>query len=533
MNILVMNGSPKGQKSNTLKLTNAFLDGLNQSGIHIIESIDIVKKQIEPCKGCFSCWEKTPGKCVINDDVEVILEKYINADIVIWSFPLYYYGIPSKTKAFIDRLLPTNLPDIIKKSDGTSGHPARYDLENQKHILISTCGFFTIHENYEALVKHFEILFGNTVVKILCPEGELFSVPQLEERTGEYLSFVKKAGEEYNEQGCVSDETQHRLCDLLYPPEQFMEMANISWEKGTGRQETKDEAHKLLRQMAVLYKPHRKNKKIVFEFYFTELDKTYQLVLEKTKCTVKTEDYSPYTIRIETPFALWSDISNGKISGMEALFRHKYRILGDFSAIYLLDMCFSTKAGRATGQTAPQKTSMLVFIIPWAAFWMANPLSPDIGVYIVLIVTAAMPLLLRIWKLTIYDALSIFCVIVLSVLTIAGFDIKIIVTVSYGLFGLLWLGSILFRIPLSAWYSSGKYGGDSAFENNLFLLTNKIICIGWGCIYLLSCTWTWAVVNSYYMQLAGLINMICPVIMGIFTAVFSKWFPAHYARKTK
>jgi multimeric flavodoxin WrbA len=111
------------------------------------------------------------------------VEKYIHADIVIWSFPLYYYGIPSKTKAFIDRLLPTNFSDIIKNVDGTSGHPARYDLENQKHILISTCGFLTIQKNYEALVKHFEILFGSTVVKILCPEDELFSVPQLEERT--------------------------------------------------------------------------------------------------------------------------------------------------------------------------------------------------------------------------------------------------------------------------------------------------------------------------------------------------------------
>jgi multimeric flavodoxin WrbA len=533
MNILVINGSPKGQKSNTLKLTNTFLEGLNQSGMYVTEIVDIGRKQIEPCKGCFSCWEKTPGKCIINDDTEPVLEKYIHADIVIWSFPLYYYGIPSKTKAFIDRLLPTNLPDIIENADGTSGHPARYDLENQKHILISTCGLFTIHGNYEALVKHFEILFGNTVVKILCPEGELFNVPQLEGRTGEYLLCVKKAGEEYNKQGRFSDETQNKLGELLYPPEQFMEMANISWEKGTSRQETKDEAHKLLRQMAVLYKPHGKDKEIVFEFYFTELEKTYQLVLGKTKCAVRTEDFLPCTVRIETPFAVWNDISNGKISGKEALFRHKYRVVGDFSAIYLLDRCFSTKNEQTAGHTSPQKTSMLLFIIPWTAFWIANPLSPDMGIYIVLVVTAAMPLLSRIWKLTVYDALSVFCVTVLSVMTIAGFDLRIIVTASYGLFGLLWLGSLLFRIPLCAWYSSGKYGGDSAFENNLFLLTNKIICIGWGCIYILSCTWTWAVVNSYYMQLAGLVNMICPVIMGIFTAVFSKRFPAHYARKIK
>jgi hypothetical protein len=174
-----------------------------------------------------------------------------------------------------------------------------------------------------------------------------------------------------------------------------------------------------------------------------------------------------------------------------------------------------------------------MLIVPWAAFWTASPLSPDTGVYIALIVAAAIPLLSRVWKLTMYDALSVFCVTVLCVMMIAGFDARIAVTVSYGIFGLLWLGSLLFRIPLSAWYSSGGHGGDAAFENNLFLLTNKIIGIGWGCTYLLSCTWTWALVNSDYMRFAGLINTICPVILGICTAMFSKWFPAHYARKIK
>jgi putative sterol carrier protein len=325
---------------------------------------------------------------------------------------------------------------------------------------------------------------GIRLLKYFAPKVNCLASPQLEGRTGEYLSLVAKAGEEYNRQGCFSDEIQNKLCDVLYPPEQFMEMANISWEKGTRKQETKDAAHKLLRQMAVLYKPHGKDRDMVFEFYFTELDKTYQLVLGKTTCTVKAEDYSPYTIRIETPFSVWSDISNGKISGKDALFQHKYRITGDFSAIYLLDACFSTKTGQTTGHMAAQKTSMPLFIAPWSAFWMANPLSPDRGVYIVPVVAAALPLLSRIWKLTVYDAISIFCVVALSVLTVAGFDVKIIVTLSYGLFGLLWLGSALFRIPLSAWYSSAKYGGDSAFENKLFLLTNKIICIGWGCVYL-------------------------------------------------
>jgi multimeric flavodoxin WrbA/putative sterol carrier protein len=534
LNILVINGSPKGGKSNTLKLTDAFIDGINNAGNHSVEIVTAAQKNIEPCRGCFCCWEKTPGKCIIADDMGGILDKYINADLIIWSFPLYYYGVPSKTKALIDRLLPTNLPDITVRADGSAGHPGRYNIQNQRHVLISTCGFFTVQNNYEALTAQFEIMSGGRLAKILCPEGELFRVPQLEERTNEYLSYVVQAGEEYITQGFFSDAVQKKLDELLYPPEQFMEMANLSWEKGGVTQEIKDDAHRLLRQMSALYKPHGEDKEITLEFYFTDLEKTYQLVLGKTKCTFKAENFLPCTMRIETSFEVWAAISEGKLSGQDALFQHKYRVTGDFSALEFLERCFSGKKNAGSVEKgAPKKRAMWLFILPWTAFWTAVPLSPDFGIYLALVLTAAMPVFSAVKKLTVYDAISVFCVVVLSVLTLIDFNLPLVVTFSYGLFGLLWLSSIGTPIPLSAWYSSNKYGGDAAFTNPLFLLTNKIISIGWGGVYIISCTWVWAVMHSYYYQLAGLINMACPLVMGIFTAVFSKRFPAYYARKAK
>ncbi len=91
MSILVLNGSPKAEKSNTMRLTNNFLEG---AGWKEIEIIHLVNKEIRNCTGCFSCWNKTPGKCVIKDDMSEILEKIISADTIIWSFPLYYYNVP-------------------------------------------------------------------------------------------------------------------------------------------------------------------------------------------------------------------------------------------------------------------------------------------------------------------------------------------------------------------------------------------------------------------------------------------------------
>jgi multimeric flavodoxin WrbA len=51
MKTLVLNGSPKAGASNTMKLTNAFLQGLGKNDIEII---DITKINIQPCKGCFA-----------------------------------------------------------------------------------------------------------------------------------------------------------------------------------------------------------------------------------------------------------------------------------------------------------------------------------------------------------------------------------------------------------------------------------------------------------------------------------------------
>jgi len=532
MNILFINGSPKGEKSNTLKLANAFIDGIKTSGNHRVEEINVREKNIQPCRGCFCCWEKTPGKCVITDDMSGILTQFNNAELVIWGFPLYVYGMPSQTKALTDRLLPNSLPDIVIKEDGSAKHPKRNELPNQRHVLISTCGFFTVQNNYEPLIKQFEIMFADRCAKILCPQGELFRIPQLEERTNEYLSCVTKAGEEYINTGRLSADTQQTLSAPLYPTEQFLEMANISWERGTASGETMDAAARLLRQMSVIYKPHGKDKDIVFEFYFTDLGKTYQLVLGKKNCVFKDTELLPYTMRIESSFETWNAISEGKFDGKEALFQHKYAVKGDFSAIEYLTACFSTKSGAVKKTSAqPCKRTMWLFILPFVAFWTAVPLFPAFGAHIALAVTAAMPLFYAKYKPTIYDAVSVFCVVMLSIGVILQFALPVVVTLSYIVFGLLWLVSLFTRVPLCAWYSSRDWGDEDAFNNPLFILTNKIICTGWGVLYLVSAVWTWGLMNSGYSPYTGLINSAAPAVMGVFTAVFSKRFPAHYARK--
>ena len=105
MKVLVLNGSPKKQ-SDTFRMTERFLKGLNAAGEHEVTVVNVIEKAIAPCKGCFGCWQKMDGHCVIDDDQNEILDLYKAADVIIWSFPLYVYGMPSHLKAVLDRTIP-------------------------------------------------------------------------------------------------------------------------------------------------------------------------------------------------------------------------------------------------------------------------------------------------------------------------------------------------------------------------------------------------------------------------------------------
>lgn len=66
MNVLVLNGSPKGKNSNTMLLTDAFIYGLNKFKNHNIKIVGLSQKNIERCLGCFLCWKKEPYHCLMH-----------------------------------------------------------------------------------------------------------------------------------------------------------------------------------------------------------------------------------------------------------------------------------------------------------------------------------------------------------------------------------------------------------------------------------------------------------------------------------
>lgn len=531
MKVFVINGSPKGTRSNTYRLTAAFVDGLRQAAEVELREAMVNQLNIKPCLGCFSCWNKTPGQCCIRDDMSAVIENMLWADVILWSFPLYYFSIPGGLKNLMDRQLPMVLPFMAEDTE-SGGHPARFDMSGKRHVVISTCGFYTAQGNYDGVTSIFDHLCGKgNYTPIFCGQGELFRVKELHERTDEYLSYVRDAGREFCESG-ISQETRRQLEQLLYPREVFEAMADASWgvEKSG---EASDETLIFTRQMAALYnKGSHSGKDIVLEMYYTDVDRRYQILLTRDGSKVLMEDFLNYTTRIETPYSLWKAIAAGEITGQDALMQHKYRVKGDFDLMIHWDKYFGPEENKKETDLLPraQSTNMNILLLPWIIFWVSAAIDGFFGAVITIAACAVVPLLYFRNRKTVYDLLSVLLVTGCSLALLLGAGAQIVVPLSYFCFGLMWTVSCFLKIPLTAHYSMNDYNGEEALGNPLFLKTNWILTLCWGVLYLLTPTWTYFLMGTPLGSWVGAINSILPMLMGMFTAWFQKWYPAKVAR---
>ena len=535
MNILVINGSPKGSRSNSLRLTDAFVKGVSSQTDSHMEQLTLSKLDIAPCKGCFACWKATPGQCCIHDDMGMVLEKLLWADLVIYSFPLYYFNVPGSLKNLIDRQLPMVLPFMSSRSDGvgSGSHDTRYDLSGKKYMLISTCGFYSAEGNYDSVCRMFDHICGKGCYDTLfCGQGELFRVKELSQRTDEYLGLVEKAGSEYASGG-ITPETREGLERLLFPRETFEAMADASWGVSKESGEKEDDTLIFTRQMAALYnKKSYDGKDRVLEICYTDLGKTYQLLLGKDGCKVFTDGSLTPTTRIDTPWDVWCAIAQNELRGDEALAKQLYRVTGDFSLMIRWDHFFGG------GEAAPQKPAspaakkppvMTTMLLAWISFWVAVSIDGKIGALIAIGVASALPLVFIKHELALWDKLSMTATALLSVFALAADQGQLAVNIGYLVFGLMWLGSCFTKEPLCAAYVKYNYSGEDALNNPIFLKTNYILAACWGVLYLLTAVWTFFLTKTFLAEYLVVINNIMPAVMGIFTVWFEKWYPAWVA----
>ena len=223
MNILVLSGSPKA-KSDTMHLTRNFLEGIQAATDAQVTVVDVIKKNIRPCTGCFGCWARGDGKCVLQDDQNAILEAYVKADLIIWSFPLYCFGMPSHLKAVLDRTIPLVKMNMVEVN-GRVQHVGLVDFSKKHTVVICGAGFPNWKGNFEGLRLQCENSFGNLTV-ICVPETPLLNIPMAEPVAQPLLEKFRLAGQEYAAGYALCPETLAALETPMISNEEYLRGIN-------------------------------------------------------------------------------------------------------------------------------------------------------------------------------------------------------------------------------------------------------------------------------------------------------------------
>lgn len=166
--ILILSASPR-IKGNSDVLCDQFMKGAVSSG-HIVEKIYICKQDIKYCTGCMSC-SKT-SKCIIKDDMESLLEKMVEADVVVMATPVYFYNMNGQLKTFIDRCC-TRYTELGNKDYYIIMSAAEDDKIIMNHVLESFDGFFDCLTN----INKAGVIYGLGVNNV----NDVLELPIMEE----------------------------------------------------------------------------------------------------------------------------------------------------------------------------------------------------------------------------------------------------------------------------------------------------------------------------------------------------------------
>ena len=230
--VLVINGSPRKKNGFTYFYLQFLMNGIEGTGTEV-EVIDIYdnKCSIEPCRGCFVCWTKTNGKCIIQDTASELLEKVKNHYLIIYAFPLYVESVPAKLKAFLDRQFVTVMPSFAPFHN-TTRHPL-WNPKEQYMSIFSICGFPEI-EQFKPLNDTFKAIARNShkplIASIFRPGAESFTAPPYRHYLENVLKSMVQAGRDLVELGEVPKMTLKCISsDYGVSKEKWLTYSNLHW----------------------------------------------------------------------------------------------------------------------------------------------------------------------------------------------------------------------------------------------------------------------------------------------------------------
>ncbi|OGD44564.1 hypothetical protein A3K69_03260 [Candidatus Bathyarchaeota archaeon RBG_16_57_9] len=207
MKLLAFNASPRKTRGATEVIMNRFIEGAREAGAQI-ERHYVSDLMIKGCTGCFSCWWNTPGKCVHNDDMDWVLPRMVDADIIYMGTPIYNYNIVHGLQRMREKTLPLAMPDMVIEG-GETRHPSRVK-RGQQTVLAAVCGFPDL-----ANFRQAEGLFPDAT-HIFLPAAQMLFQDEGRSLLAGFLDDVWDAGYQMSMGNSLTDEHMRRLI-VEYP----------------------------------------------------------------------------------------------------------------------------------------------------------------------------------------------------------------------------------------------------------------------------------------------------------------------------
>ena len=356
MRVFAINSSPRsGGQGTTELMLNHLITGMRDAGAEV-EVVNLREKTIKNCIGCFTCWTKTPGKCIHKDDMtSELFPKWLASDLVVYATPLYYHTMNGAMSTFRERTLPASLPFFEQGDDGKTFHPLRGKVPAA--VWLSVCGFpddseFDALSSYLNRTRHKDVTLAAEIYRSAA--GTMMN-PFLEDKKKDILEATRQAGRELVESLKISSKTMARIRQPLVDFQSFAKMGNLFWKtcitEGVPPKEFQEE--KMVPrpdsiESLMFLLPFGLNsdaagdKKVILQFKFSgDVKDSCYFTIEKGNIHAKTGVWENPDLAIETPFDLWMDIMTGKADGQQMFLQQKYKVNGD---ILLMIQLFQRKS---------------------------------------------------------------------------------------------------------------------------------------------------------------------------------------------